>query len=115
MRFAAAAVGTVAALSAAGAAYFYYRAPTAADHWALVDGYPRAGEAAIKKLRAHLMPPPGEPRPPEAALNALVGWLERTLDEAADAAPNPGAPVLHRLNRAEDANAVRDLVDLPVG
>ena len=141
MRFAAAAIGTVAALSAAGAAYLYYRAPTAADHWALVDSYcvachndvDLAGdlafdrlrrddlgadaavwEAAIKKLRGHLMPPPGEPRPTEAALNALVGWLERTLDEAADAAPNPGAPVLHRLNRAEYANAVRDLLDLPV-
>ena len=141
MRFAAVGVGTAVALAGAAAVYFYNRAPTAADHWALVDRYcvachndvDLAGdvafdrlrrddlgadaavwEAAIKKLRGHLMPPPDEPRPAEAALSAFVGWLERTLDEAARAAPNPGAPVLHRLNRAEYANAVRDLLDLPV-
>ena len=41
-------------------------------------------------------------------------WLEQSLDAAARAAPNPGAPALHRLNRAEYANAVRDLLDVTV-
>ncbi len=60
------------------------------------------------------MPPPGEPRPDEARVDALVVWLEQSLDAAARAAPNPGAPALHRLNRAEYANAVRDLLDVTV-
>jgi hypothetical protein len=60
------------------------------------------------------MPPPGEARPAKRELDALAMWLESALDAAAHAAPNPGAPVLHRLNRAEYANAVRDLLDVPV-
>ena len=71
-------------------------------------------EAAIRKLQAGLMPPPDEPRPSEREAKDLRGWLERTLDAAAAANPNPGAPALHRLNRREYANAVRDLLDLPV-
>ncbi len=58
------------------------------------------------------MPPPGEPRPDASALDSLVAGLELALDETAAANPNPGAPVLHRMNRAEYANAVRDLLDL---
>ena len=71
-------------------------------------------EAAIRKLRGHLMPPPGEPRPSETRVDAFVRWLEESLDAAARSAPNPGAPALHRLNRAEYANAVRDLLDVTV-
>jgi hypothetical protein len=71
-------------------------------------------EAAIRKLQAGLMPPPDEPRPSEREAKDLRGWLESTLDAAAEANPNPGAPALHRLNRREYANAVRDLLDLPV-
>jgi hypothetical protein len=60
------------------------------------------------------MPPPGEPRPARARVDALVSWLEDSLDAAARAAPDPGAPALHRLNRTEYANAVRDLLGVSV-
>jgi hypothetical protein len=60
------------------------------------------------------MPPAGAPRPDRATLDRLAASVETGLDRAAAAAPNPGAPVLHRLNRAEYANAVRDLLDLPI-
>ena len=60
------------------------------------------------------MPPPGMPRPDEPTYDALASWLESELDRAAAAAPNPGRPVLRRLNRSEYANAIRDLLDLEV-
>jgi mono/diheme cytochrome c family protein len=135
-------IASVAALAAVTAGYGYrHRTPSAADHWALVDRYcatchndlelagdiafdrlsrtaiaPDAAvwEATIRKLRGHLMPPPGEPRPVESQVEAFARWLEQSLDAAARAAPNPGAPALHRLNRAEYANAVRDLLDVPI-
>src|SRR5690606_23039849 len=71
-------------------------------------------EKVIRKLRGGFMPPPGNPRPADGRLDELTTWLERTLDEAASANPRPGAPALHRLNRTEYANAVRDLLALPV-
>ena len=49
-----------------------------------------------------------------ATLNALVSSLEAGLDQAAEAKPNPGRPLLHRLNRAEYKNAIRDLLALDV-
>ena len=79
-----------------------------------VAGHGEILEAAVRKLRARMMPPPGEPRPEPARLDSLAAWLETTLDDAALADPNPGAPALHRLNRAEYANAIRDLLGLPV-
>ena len=79
-----------------------------------IAGHGETWEAAVRKLRARMMPPPGEPRPDRSRLDSLVTWLEGTLDEAALANPNPGSPVLHRLNRAEYANAIRDLLALPV-
>ena len=54
------------------------------------------------------------PRPAEPAATALVSYLETSLDAAAVAVPNPGRPALHRLNRAEYANAIRDLLALEV-
>ena len=54
------------------------------------------------------------PRPDEPTYDALASWLESELDRAAAAAPNPGRPVLRRLNRSEYANAIRDLLDLEV-
>src|SRR5688572_28749353 len=67
-------------------------------------------EKVTRKLRAGLMPPPGSPRPSTAALDALTIWLEGELDRAAARSPNPGRPMLHRLNRSEYANAIRDLL-----
>ena len=71
-----------------------------------------AWEAVVRKLRTGLMPPAGEPRPERAALETLAAYLERQLDAASAEAPNPGAPSLHRLNRTEYANAIRDLLAL---
>ena len=71
-------------------------------------------EKVTRKLRAGLMPPPGSPRPTPAALDAFTGWLEGELDRAAARSPNPGRPMLHRLNRSEYANAIRDLLQLEV-
>ena len=71
-------------------------------------------EPVIRKLRGGLMPPPNAPRPDAAALGELAGWLERTLDDAAAIRPDPGRASIHRLNRTEYGNAVRDLLDLEV-
>ena len=77
--------------------------------------HPAEWEAVIRKLRAGMMPPVGEPRPATEARLALVGWLENELDANAAANPNPGrTEPFHRLNRAEYRNAVRDLLDLDV-
>ena len=72
-------------------------------------------EAAIRKLHGGLMPPPGNPRPPEKTVNAFAGALANYLDETAAASgPQPGHVSLHRLNRKEYANAVRDLLDVKI-
>ncbi|HET9272626.1 MAG TPA: DUF1592 domain-containing protein [Vicinamibacterales bacterium] len=70
-------------------------------------------ERVVRKVRAGVMPPAGMPRPDRATLDGLAGWLETQLDLAAAARPNPGrTEPLHRLNRAEYRNAVRDLLGL---
>jgi hypothetical protein len=61
-----------------------------------------------------MMPPSNAPRPDRAALDSFAASIETMIDTAARTAPNPGAPALHRLNRAEYANAVRDLLELPI-
>jgi hypothetical protein len=71
-------------------------------------------EKVLRKLRSREMPPPGAPRPDEATYAALVNAIEGERDRVADARPNPGRPTLHRLNRAEYANAIRDLLALDV-
>jgi len=71
-------------------------------------------EKVIRKVRVGMMPPPGAPHPNDATRRALVSWLATTLDRAAAAKPNPGRPLAHRLNRAEYANAIRDLLALEV-
>lgn len=71
-------------------------------------------EKVIRKLRTGLMPPPGLPRPAAAAVKGLIATLETGIDRAAVIHPNPGRPALHRLNRTEYANSVRDLLDLTV-
>jgi mono/diheme cytochrome c family protein len=71
-------------------------------------------EKVIRKLRAGVMPPAGLPRPDAASQTALLTYLETKLDAAAAAHPVPGRHAPHRLNRAEYANAIRDLLALEV-
>ncbi len=61
-----------------------------------------------------MMPPQGSPQPDAEARTALVSYLTTTLDREAAAHPNPGRPLVHRLNRAEYSNAIRDLLALDV-
>jgi hypothetical protein len=71
-------------------------------------------ERAIRKLRGGMMPPIGMPKPDPAAVNLFVTFLETSLDQAAQAAPNPGTVSLHRLNRAEYQNAMKDVLGVDV-
>jgi Protein of unknown function (DUF1592)/Protein of unknown function (DUF1588)/Protein of unknown function (DUF1587)/Protein of unknown function (DUF1585)/Protein of unknown function (DUF1595) len=71
-------------------------------------------EKMIRKLRAGMMPPPGAKRPDEEPLRGLAASLEARIDQAAAANPNPGRRPFQRLNRAEYALAVRDLLSLVV-
>jgi mono/diheme cytochrome c family protein len=71
-------------------------------------------EKVVRKLRAGVMPPPDMPRPSLAEYEGLRDWLETSIDRAAGPGPRPGAVVLHRLNRTEYANAIRDLLDLRI-
>ena len=71
-------------------------------------------EKVLRKLRTATMPPSPRPRPDAATYASLVDYLETALDRAAEAAPDPGRPAVQRLNRAEYANAVRDLLALEV-
>ncbi|HEY7172935.1 MAG TPA: DUF1592 domain-containing protein [Vicinamibacterales bacterium] len=71
-------------------------------------------EKVVRKLRTGAMPPLGRPRPEPAASRAFASAVEALLDADATASPNPGRPVVHRLNRAEYANAIRDLLALDV-
>ena len=71
-------------------------------------------ERVLRKLRGREMPPAGRPRPDEAEYDALATELATALDRAARRAPNPGRGALHRLNRTEYANVIRDLLGLEV-
>jgi hypothetical protein len=71
-------------------------------------------EKAIRKLRVGAMPPQGAPRPDKAALDGFASLLETSLDRAYLAAPSPGRATMHRLNRTEYANAIRDLLALDI-
>ncbi len=79
-----------------------------------VEEHPEIWEKVVRKLRAGMMPPIGARRPAKETLDRFTQSLETALDSAAVARPDPGTPALHRLNRTEYANAVRDLLDLPV-
>jgi mono/diheme cytochrome c family protein len=71
-------------------------------------------EKALRKLRGGMMPPPGARRPDAAAVDAFTSGLERELDAAAARRPNPGRVAIHRLNRAEYANAIEDLLGIRI-
>lgn len=136
--FAVAAVGVLAA-----AAYLALeaRAPSGDTRWALlaryctdchnaaevagglsleavdrddIGGHAEVWEKVVRKLRGGLMPPPGEPRPDKREIATFAEFLETRLDAAAAAAPNPGYVPLHRLNRKEYANAIRDLFAIEI-
>ena len=71
-------------------------------------------EKAVRKLRTGMMPPAGKPRPQRAVLDGFAGELAARLDAAGSAHPYPGTKSLHRLNRTEYANAIRDVLALQV-
>jgi len=75
---------------------------------------PEAWEKVIRKLRTGMMPPATEPRPDEAKRQAFIAHLESSLDALAASHPNAGRPALHRLNRTEYENAIRDLLALDI-
>jgi Protein of unknown function (DUF1592)/Protein of unknown function (DUF1588)/Protein of unknown function (DUF1585)/Protein of unknown function (DUF1587)/Protein of unknown function (DUF1595) len=71
-------------------------------------------ERVLRKLTAGEMPPPKMPRPDAATYSTTTSWLRGELDSNAAAHPNPGHPTIHRLNRAEYSNAIRDLLALDI-
>jgi len=77
-----------------------------------IGSNPAVWEKVARKLRSGDMPPAGRPRPAKADADAFASSLETALDAAAAAQPNPGAPAIHRLNRTEYSNAIRDLLAL---
>ncbi len=79
-----------------------------------LDQSAELAEKVIRKLRAGMMPPPSEPRPDAAALESFIVSLETGLDRVAAGRPNPGERTLQRLNRAEYARSVRELLDLEI-
>ena len=72
------------------------------------------GEKVVGKLRLSMMPPPGIPRPGGDTLTALAETLETALDRAAADAPDPGRRTFQRLNQAEYANSIRELLGLEI-
>jgi mono/diheme cytochrome c family protein len=114
--------------------------PSAAEQWTMVETYcvechnaaeaaggvvfeglgpnavpldPQVFEAAVRKLRGRLMPPPGGPQPEQPRVDSFVAWLERTIDGNA-AMPRAGHVPIQRLNRVEYAAAVKDLVGVEI-
>jgi mono/diheme cytochrome c family protein len=81
---------------------------------AAIGDHAEMWEKVVRKLRAGVMPPPDIKRPALTEYEGLRDFLETELDRAAAGRSNPGSVVLHRLNRTEYANAIRDLLDLDV-
>ena len=77
-------------------------------------GHAGTWERVLRKLSVRAMPPPGMPRPTEAEYAGFTGWLAASLDHAWEGKSTPGRFVVHRLNRAEYANAVRDLLAVDI-
>ena len=71
-------------------------------------------EKVVRKLRSGMMPPQGAPHPDDATRRSLISWLTTELDRNAAASPNPGKPLLSRLNRTQYATVIRDLLSLDV-
>jgi hypothetical protein len=80
-----------------------------------VAQHPDVWEKVVRKLRARQMPPIGKERPDDATYDAVIASLEKSLDRAAAANPNPGrTATIRRLTRTEYQNAIRDLLELEV-
>jgi cytochrome c5 len=79
-----------------------------------IPGGAATWEKVVMKLRAGMMPPLGRPKPDQASVDAMVSMLETGLDKASAAHPEPGRASLHRLNRTEYGNAIRDLLNFEV-
>jgi mono/diheme cytochrome c family protein len=79
-----------------------------------VDTNPEVWETVVRKIKTGMMPPSGMPRPSRAVLDGFAAGLEAQLDRANPPGAHPDAPALHRLNRTEYANAIRDLLALDV-
>ena len=71
-------------------------------------------EKVIRKIRAGLMPPAGQVRPAQSALQAFAATMESQIDRAAATDAHVDAPELHRVNRTEYQNSIRDLLDIQV-
>ena len=81
---------------------------------ATIDQHPETAEKMIRKLRAGMMPPAGARRPEETQLMALASALESRMDRAAALRPNPGRRPFQRMNRAEYALAIREMLGIDV-
>ena len=141
MRYGVIGAGAVALTAGAFVAWRYAAAPSAEQQFAMLERYctechnpaELAGglsleqidrsdihaqaeiwEKVVRKLRGGLMPPPGGPRPEAQQIQQFVAFMEARIDSAAVGAPSLGAVPLHRLNRKEYANAVRDLLALEI-
>jgi Protein of unknown function (DUF1592)/Protein of unknown function (DUF1588)/Protein of unknown function (DUF1587)/Protein of unknown function (DUF1595)/Protein of unknown function (DUF1585) len=87
---------------------------TKSGSMSLTQVTPDLAEKVIRKVGVGMMPPPGMPRAKADAAKNFVTSLESSVDQDAAAHPNPGRPALHRLNRTEYANSVRDLLGVQV-
>ncbi len=97
------------------------RAKLPADSPVILDGgfddllgHAGTWERVLRKLSVRAMPPPGMPRPSEAEYAGFTSWLAASIDRAWEGHSTPGRYVVHRLNRAEYANAVRDLLAVEI-
>src|SRR5688572_23905834 len=79
-----------------------------------IPGGAATWEKVVMKLRAGMMPPINRPRPDQASIDSMVSMLEHALDKASASNPEPGRASLHRLNRTEYGNAIRDLLNLEI-
>jgi Protein of unknown function (DUF1592)/Protein of unknown function (DUF1588)/Protein of unknown function (DUF1587)/Protein of unknown function (DUF1585)/Protein of unknown function (DUF1595) len=79
-----------------------------------VEGHVEVWEKVVRKLRTGMMPPETAPKPAAAARDTFASAIEARLDRVALVHPDPGIPALHRLNRAEYANAIRDLLAVDI-
>jgi len=77
-----------------------------------VASHAQEWEKAIRKLRAGMMPPPGQDRPDPNTYLALTRWMEDAIDD--NAPLNPGSKTLHRLNQSEYANAIAELLGIEI-